>query len=299
MIGNKKVVVVMPAYNAEATLERTVAEVSREVVDDIILVDDRSTDETAALARRLGLHTIVHDRNRGYGGNQKTCYAAALAKGADVVVMVHPDYQYTPKLIPALASCIVSGLYDVALGSRILGGRALAGGMPLYKYVSNRLLTAAENVLIDAKLSEYHTGYRAFSREVLQTLPLEENDDDFVFDNQMLVQAVAFGFRIAEITCPTKYFDEASSISFSRSVKYGLGVLKTAAELRLKRAGVLDPAYLRLMGASCRGPRRPTDTRTCCRPRRRRRPSPLAHSRRARWPRHERRASLTCLRAAR
>ncbi|MBM4283141.1 MAG: glycosyltransferase family 2 protein [Deltaproteobacteria bacterium] len=253
MLGNKKIVVVMPAYNAEATLERTVAEVSREVVDDIILVDDRSTDETAAVARRLGLHTIVHDRNRGYGGNQKTCYAAALVKGADVVVMVHPDYQYTPRLIPALASCIVSGLYDVALGSRILGGRALAGGMPLYKYVSNRLLTAAENVLIDAKLSEYHTGYRAFSRPVLETLPLEENDDDFVFDNQMLVQAVAFGYRIAEITCPTKYFDEASSISFSRSVKYGLGVLKTAAELRLKRAGVLDPAYLRADGRKLPG----------------------------------------------
>ena len=248
MLGNKKIVVVMPAYNAAATLERTVAEIDRTIVDDIILVDDRSTDETADVARRLGLHTIVHDNNRGYGGNQKTCYAAALARGADVVVMVHPDYQYTPLLIPALASCIVSGLYDVALGSRILGGRALDGGMPLYKYISNRFLTAAENLLIDAKLSEYHTGYRAFSRNLLATLPLEENDDDFVFDNQMLVQAVAFGFKIAEVTCPTKYFDEASSISFTRSVKYGLGVLKSAAELRLKRMGVVDPSYLRADG---------------------------------------------------
>lgn len=248
MLGNKKIVVVMPAYNAAATLERTVAEIDRTIVDDIILVDDRSTDETAEVARRLGLHTIVHDKNRGYGGNQKTCYTAALARGADVVVMVHPDYQYTPLLIPALASCIVSGLYDVALGSRILGGRALDGGMPLYKYISNRFLTAAENILINAKLSEYHTGYRAFSRKVLQTLPLEENDDDFVFDNQMLVQAVAFGFNIAEVTCPTKYFDEASSISFSRSVKYGLGVLKCAAELRLKRLGMIDPIYLRTDG---------------------------------------------------
>jgi glycosyltransferase involved in cell wall biosynthesis len=248
MLGNKKIVVVMPAYNAAATLERTVAEIDRTIVDDIILVDDRSTDQTADVARRLGLHTIVHDNNRGYGGNQKTCYTAALARGADVVVMVHPDYQYTPLLIPALASCIVSGLYDVALGSRILGGRALDGGMPLYKYISNRFLTAAENLLIDAKLSEYHTGYRAFSRNLLATLPLEENDDDFVFDNQMLVQAVAFGFKIAEVTCPTKYFDEASSISFTRSVKYGLGVLKSAAELRLKRMGVVDPGYLRADG---------------------------------------------------
>ena len=248
MLGNKKIVVVMPAYNAAATLERTVAEIDRAIVDDIILVDDRSTDETADVARRLGLNTIVHDNNRGYGGNQKTCYTAALARGADVVVMVHPDYQYTPLLIPALASCIVSGLYDVALGSRILGGRALDGGMPLYKYISNRFLTAAENLLIDAKLSEYHTGYRAFSRNLLATLPLEENDDDFVFDNQMLVQAVAFGFKIAEVTCPTKYFDEASSISFTRSVKYGLGVLKSAAELRLKRMGVVDPSYLRADG---------------------------------------------------
>lgn len=248
MLGSKKVAVVMPAYNAASTLERTVAEIDRNIVDDIILVDDRSTDSTADLARSFGLHTVEHDRNRGYGGNQKTCYLTALDRGADVVVMLHPDYQYTPLLIPTLASCIVSGLYDVALGSRILGGRALAGGMPLYKYISNRFLTAAENYMIGAKLSEYHSGYRAFSRRLLETLPLEENDDDFVFDNQMLVQAVAFGFHIAEVTCPTKYFAEASSISFTRSVKYGLGVLKTAAEYRAMRAGVLSPTFLSSSG---------------------------------------------------
>jgi glycosyltransferase involved in cell wall biosynthesis len=245
MLGGKKVCVVMPAYNAASTLERTVAEIPRDVVDDIILVDDRSHDDTAKVGRELGLHTIVHDENRGYGGNQKTCYRAALERGADIVVMVHPDYQYTPKLVPAMASCIASGLYDVALGSRILGGRALEGGMPLYKYVANRFLTATENLLLGEKLSEYHTGYRAFSRELLETLPLEENDDDFIFDNQMLVQAVAFGFKIAEVTCPTAYFDEASSINFRRSVKYGLGVLGAAVEFRLKQAGIIDPAYLR------------------------------------------------------
>lgn len=245
MLGSMRICVVMPAYNAEATLERTVAEIPRDIVDDIILVDDSSKDETASLARRLGLHTVVHPSNRGYGGNQKTCYREALRRGADIVVMVHPDYQYTPKLIPALASCIASGLYDVALASRILGGRALDGGMPLYKYVANRALTLAENVLIGQKLSEYHTGYRAFSRRLLETLPLEENDDDFVFDNEMLVQAVAFGFHIAEVTCPTLYFEDASSINFRRSVKYGFGVLRTAAELRLKKLGLRDPAFLR------------------------------------------------------
>jgi glycosyltransferase involved in cell wall biosynthesis len=248
MLQGKHVCVVMPAYNAAATLERTVAEIDRNVVDDVIVVDDRSRDETVAIARSLGLHTIVHERNRGYGGNQKTCYAAALERGADIVVMVHPDYQYTPKLVPAMADCIASGLYDVALASRILGGRALEGGMPLYKFVANRALTLAENLLIDEKLSEYHTGYRAFSRRVLETLPLEENDDDFVFDNQMLVQIKEFGFRIAEITCPTKYFEDASSINFRRSVKYGFGVLGTAAQYRLKRWGLADPRFLRSDG---------------------------------------------------
>jgi glycosyltransferase involved in cell wall biosynthesis len=248
MIQNKRICVVMPAYNAEKTIEQTVAEVPRDIVDDIILVDDRSKDNTVAVAQSLGLHVVVHERNKGYGGNQKTCYTAALQRGADIVVMVHPDYQYTPKLIPALAHCIASGLYDVALGSRILGGGSLKGGMPLYKYVANRFLTFTENVLLGEKLSEYHTGYRAFSRRVLETLPLHENDDDFVFDNQMLAQAVYFGFSIAEVTCPTKYFDEASSISFSRSVKYGFGVLGTAMDFRLARLGLRRPKYLDAAG---------------------------------------------------
>ncbi len=243
MIDGKKVTVVMPAYNAEQTLERTVAEVPS-LVDDIIVVDDHSRDNTTALAQKLGLHAIRHEQNRGYGGNQKTCYRAALERGADIVVMVHPDYQYTPKLVPALAHCVASGLFDVALGSRILGGRAREGGMPLYKYISNRLLTATENWLINQKLSEYHTGYRAFSRQILLRLPLEENDDDFAFDNQMLVQAAYFGFKIAEVTCPTSYFEEASSISFSRSVTYGLGVLRAAADFRLARMGISKPSFL-------------------------------------------------------
>jgi glycosyltransferase involved in cell wall biosynthesis len=243
MIDGKKVVVVMPAYNAAQTLERTVAEVPA-LVDDIILVDDGSSDGTAEVARRLGLHTLVHPKNRGYGGNQKTCYTAALERGADIAVMVHPDYQYTPKLVPALAHCIASGLYDVALGSRILGGGSLSGGMPRYKYVANRLLTLTENLLLGEKLSEYHTGYRAFSRKLLLTLPLNENDDGFVFDNQMLVQAVHFGFKIAEVTCPTKYFPEASSIGFAKSVRYGLGVLGAAAHFRLMRMGLEAPRFL-------------------------------------------------------
>jgi glycosyltransferase involved in cell wall biosynthesis len=254
MIGGKKAIVVMPAYNAELTLEKTVAEVPSSI-DEIILVDDRSTDRTAEVARRLGLNTIVHERNRGYGGNQKTCYAEALRRGADIVIMVHPDYQYTPKLIPAMAECIASGLYDVALGSRILGGRSLQGGMPLYKYVANRFLTTAENLLISEKLSEYHTGYRAFSRRVLLTLPLNENDDDFVFDNQMLVQAAYFGFKMAEITCPTLYFDDASSINFKRSVKYGFGVLGTALQFRLARLGLHVPGFLRENGRRLDDPR--------------------------------------------
>ena len=248
MLSGKKVVVVMPAYNAERTLEQTVAEIPRDVVDHVILVDDSSRDKTVELAKSLGLDVIVHDKNRGYGGNQKTCYRHALKYGADIIVMLHPDYQYTPKLVPTLASCIASGLYDVALGSRILGGRAREGGMPLYKYVANRALTLAENVLIGEKLSEYHTGYRAFSRRLLEALPIEENDDDFVFDNQMLVQAVAFGFAICEVTCPASYFEDASSISFGRSVKYGFGVLGAAFDLRLKRLGLRDPKYLRSDG---------------------------------------------------
>ena len=233
MINDKKIVVVMPAYNAAATLEQTFIEVaSHGVVDEVIVVDDASRDETARVAEQLGATLFVHPRNRGYGGNQKTCYARALEAGADIVVMVHPDYQYSPLLLPALVSPIAVGLYDCMLGSRILGGGALKGGMPPWKYVANRALTAAENMLLGAKLSEYHTGYRAFSREVLQTLPLHRNSDDFVFDNQMLAQILYFGFSIGEVSCPTRYFPEASSINFARSVKYGFGCLATGADFR-------------------------------------------------------------------
>src|SRR5208283_4605051 len=228
MINGKRVAVVMPAYNAERTLEQTVRELS-DVVDIKILVDDSSKDRTAELSRKLGVQTFIHDANYGYGRNQQTCYREALASGADIVVMVHPDYQYTPLLVPAMAGMVASGVYDMVLGSRILGGGALKGGMPLYKYFSNRLLTAFQNLFLGVKLSEYHTGFRAFSRELLETLPLLENSDDFVFDNQMIAQAVMFGFRIGEISCPTKYFKEASSINFKRSVEYGIGVLTTTA----------------------------------------------------------------------
>src|SRR5436190_9273254 len=238
MINGKRIAVVMPAYNAEKTLEQTVRDMP-EAVDLKILVDDSSSDQTVRLAKRLGLTTFVHDRNYGYGRNQQTCYREALAAGADIVVMVHPDYQYTPLLVTAMASMVSSGVYDVVLGSRILGGGALKGGMPLYKYVANRLLTAFQNLILGAKLSEYHTGFRAFSKQVLQTLPLLENSDDFVFDNQMLAQAVMFGFRIGEISCPTSYFEEASSIGFKRSVKYGLGVLTTTASFVAHKAGFL------------------------------------------------------------
>jgi glycosyltransferase involved in cell wall biosynthesis len=244
MISGRKVTVVMPAYNAEATLEKTVLEIPRDVVDDIIVVDDQSRNRTVEEARRLELHTIVHPKNRGFGGNMKTCYAEALRRGAEIVVVVHPDYQYTPRLIPALAACIGSGFYDVALGSRILGGKAVAEGMPRYRYVSNRFLTAAENLLVSAKLFEYHTGYRAFSRRLLQELPPQENDDDFVFDNQMLLQAMWFGFAIAEVTCPVRYTKECSSIAFGRSVVYGLGVLRGAALFRLARLGLVRPRFL-------------------------------------------------------
>jgi glycosyltransferase involved in cell wall biosynthesis len=251
VIEGSKLVLVMPAYNAEATLERTVAEIPK-IVDQVILVDDGSTDRTAELALRLGLHTIVHDRNRGYGANQKSCYAEALNRGADIVVMVHPDYQYTPKLVPALAHCIASGLYDVALGSRILGGRALAGGMPVYKYVANRALTAVENVLVGQKLSEYHTGYRAFSRRLLETLPLRENSDNFVFDNEVLIQAAFFGFNIAEVTCPTSYLPECSSIGVMSSVVYGFGVLRVACSYRLAKLGLARPPFLAKAGRKLR-----------------------------------------------
>src|SRR6202171_965714 len=234
-----KVVVVMPAYNAAATLHMTYAELPRDVVDLVIVVDDGSKDETAKIARELGLELFVHNRNYGYGANQKTCYREALKAGADIVVMVHPDYQYTPSLVSAMASMVASGVYDVVLGSRILGAGALKGGMPFYKYVANRLLTAFQNVFLGVKLSEYHTGFRAFSRELLETLPLLENSDDFVFDNQMIAQAVMFGFRIGEISCPTRYFEEASSINFRRSVRYGLEVLQTTLQFALQRAGII------------------------------------------------------------
>jgi glycosyltransferase involved in cell wall biosynthesis len=233
MLDGKRIAVVLPAYNAEKTLRRTVENMPDGIVDDVILTDDASQDGTYDLARSLGLHVIRHDRNRGYGGNQKTCYAAALARGADIVVMLHPDYQYSPRLLTAMAGLLTSGEYDVALGSRILGKGALAGGMPLYKYVANRALTLAENLLVSQKLSEYHTGYRAWKREVLERLPLLRCSDDFIFDNEMLVQAIHFGFRIGEVSCPTRYFEEASSINFRRSMTYGLGVLNTSVRYRL------------------------------------------------------------------
>jgi glycosyltransferase involved in cell wall biosynthesis len=237
MINGKRIVVVLPAYNAARTLEATVRELP-ETVDETILVDDHSSDETVAMARRLRLTVHVHERNRGYGGNQKTCYALALAAGADVVVMTHPDYQYSPLLVTAIASMVAYGVYDVALGSRILGGGALRGGMPRYKYVANRALTTFQNMVMGAHLSEYHTGYRAYSKELLNSLPLERNSDDFVFDNQILAQAILLGARIGEISCPTRYFPEASSINFRRSSIYGLGVLKTAMEFRLAKWGL-------------------------------------------------------------
>src|SRR3984885_4423277 len=237
MINGKRIAVVMPAYNAAKTLEETVAALP-ETVDVTILVDDFSTDATVQIAKRLGLRVFVHDRNYGYGRNQQTCYREAIAAGADVVIMVHPDYQYTPLLVTAMASMVAYDVYDVVLGSRILGGQALRGGMPIWKYISNRFLTAFENFFLRVKLSEYHSGYRAFSREVLAQLPLLENSDDFVFDNQMLAQCVHFGFRIGEVSCPTKYFEDASSINFRRSVKYGLGVLSTTFQFALQRIGL-------------------------------------------------------------
>ncbi|MDE1044340.1 MAG: glycosyltransferase family 2 protein [Nitrospinaceae bacterium] len=238
MLNGKRICVVMPAYNAEKTLKKTYDEIPKDIVDNVILTDDASTDETVKVSRELDIKTFVHTENKGYGGNQKTCYQAALESGADIVIMLHPDYQYTPKLILPMASMMTEGLFDAVIGSRILGNKAMMGGMPLYKYVSNRILTLSENLLIQQKLSEYHTGYRAFSRKVLETIPLMENSDDFVFDNQMLCQTLYFGFDVGEVSCPTLYFDDASSISFSRSVTYGLGVMQTAMKYAMARRGM-------------------------------------------------------------
>ncbi len=240
MYKDKKVVVVMPAYNAALTLEKTLAEVPMDLVDEVILCDDASKDDTVALAKKLGVnHIIVHETNKGYGGNQKSLYNKALEIGADIVIMLHPDYQYTPKLIPSMVNIIGDELYEVVLGSRILGKGALKGGMPLYKYIANRFLTFTQNVLVSYKLSEYHTGYRSFSRNVLESINYNENSDDFVFDNQMLSQIIYNGFDIAEVTCPTKYFEEASSINFRRSAKYGLGVLGVSLIHRLNKIGIV------------------------------------------------------------
>ncbi|UPT65947.1 MAG: glycosyltransferase family 2 protein [Sphingobacteriales bacterium JAD_PAG50586_3] len=246
MLHGKKVVVVLPAYNAGKTLEQTYKEIPFDIVDEVILTDDKSSDNTVEEARRLGVnHIIEHQRNRGYGGNQKSCYDKALAIGADIVIMLHPDYQYTPALIPSMTYLIANGVYPAVVGSRILGKGALLGGMPMYKYIFNRMLTLTQNILMNQKLSEYHTGYRAFSADVLRAIDYNANSDDFVFDNQMLAQIFYKGFQVAEITCPTKYFDEASSINFRRSSIYGLGVLKVSMQYMLNKAGLLKTPYLR------------------------------------------------------
>lgn len=234
MLNGKRIIVIMPAYNAAKTLRQTHSEVPFDIVDEALLVDDSSSDRTVELAQELGLTTFLHKNNLGYGRNQKTCYREALKRGADIIIMVHPDYQYSPKLIVPMAGMIAYGEYDVVLASRIIGKGALKGGMPFYKYISNRFLTATQNLLLNYKLSEYHTGYRAFRRDVLEILPLEENSDDFLFDNEILAQVIYFKYRIGEISCPTKYFAEASSINFARSVKYGLGVLATSVKFRLQ-----------------------------------------------------------------
>lgn len=252
MIEGKKICVVFPAYNAAKTLEQTYRDLPKDFIDEVLLVDDRSHDETVVIARRLGIPVIQHGTNRGYGGNQKTCYREILKRGADIIVMLHPDYQYSPRMVPAAAWMVAVGEYDLVLGSRILTGGARRGGMPFYKYVANRLLTLAENYLLSQKLSEYHTGFRAFSRSVLATLPLEENSDDFVFDNQILAQAAYFGFKIGEVSCPSRYFAEASSINLGRSIVYGLGVLKTALtywgqKKGLWRSRLFDPAGKKLL----------------------------------------------------
>jgi glycosyltransferase involved in cell wall biosynthesis len=238
MLANRKICIVLPAYNAARTLEMTFKEIPADVVDDVILVDDASTDGTFRLAKNLGVFAVRHDCNKGYGGNQKTCYRLALERGADIIIMLHPDYQYTPKLLLPMASMLCSGLFDVVLGSRVLGVGALAGGMPRYKYIANRVLTFAQNILLGYKLSEYHTGYRAFTRAVLEAVPLERNSDDFIFDNQMLSQVIYRGFKVGEISCPAKYFPDASSINVYRSIAYGFGVLKTSISFRLARLGL-------------------------------------------------------------
>lgn len=257
MINGKRICVVFPAYNAEETLEQTVRGIPAGIVDSMVLVDDASHDQTVAKARSLGLDVVVHERNRGYGGNQKTCYREALERGADIVVMLHPDYQYAPELVPALASLVASGLYDIALGSRILGGGALQGGMPLYKYVSNRALTLVQNWLLGQKLSEYHTGFRAFSKAVLETLPLEQNSEQFLFDNQMLAQSVFAGFKIGEISCPTRYFPEASSISFWPALRYGLGVLTVSLFFRAAQWGLFKARMFLTIQRGARGCAKP------------------------------------------
>jgi glycosyltransferase involved in cell wall biosynthesis len=248
MLNGKKIIVVMPAYNAEKTLQQTYAEIPLDLVDEVVLTDDCSRDSTSAMAESLGITTLRHLKNRGYGGNQKTCYAYALKQGADIVVMLHPDYQYTPKLVTAMSSMIAYDVYDLVLGSRILGQSALAGGMPLYKYIANRFLTLFQNICLKQKLSEYHTGYRAFSRTVLESLCLEENSDDFIFDNQMITQAVQHRFRIGEVSCPTKYFADASSINFTRSVRYGLGCVWNSLLYVCARMGFYTPRFLRPNG---------------------------------------------------
>jgi len=245
LILGKKLIVVLPAYNAAKTIEKTYKEIPFDIVDDVILVDDNSKDDTVQVAAKLNIrHIVQHEKNKGYGGNQKSCYNKAKELGADIVIMLHPDYQYTPKLIHSMSYIIAEGLYPVVFGSRILGKGALKGGMPWYKYLANRILTLFQNTLINQKLSEYHTGYRAFSREVLEAIPYELNSDDFIFDNQMVAQIFYAGFEIAEITCPTKYFDEASSINLSRSAIYGLGVLKVSLQYRMAKWGLMKPAYL-------------------------------------------------------
>ena len=247
MLNGKRIVVVMPAYRAEKTLEATYAAIPHDIVDEVILTDDHSDDRTAELARRLGINTLVHSRNRGYGGNQKTCYAEALRRDADVVVMLHPDYQYDPRLVTAMASMITSGVYDFVLGSRILGGTARQGGMPLWKYVSNRILTAFQNQMLGAKLSEFHTGFRAFSRQALESLPILANSDDFLFDNEIIVQAVALKLRLGEISCPTSYHEDASSIGFWDSFNYGRGVVAATIGFLLWKLGIARPRFLRFL----------------------------------------------------